>query len=279
MIIEKLKDKSGFTESENCIADYILENKQKVQQLTATELAKETLTSKSSIVRFCKKLGVTGFQDLKKHIYAEIVLEVKEAKNHKIVMIDNQSTYSDYLQSLDFIYGFVVDKMHGLLNHNVIKRVMNRLNKMERIDFYSSGLGHSIGEATAHKYSALGIESMAYSSINEAFWVTNKNNQKTAAFVISLSGKNPSVIHIAKTLKRYGIYVIGVAGNSTKEMKEYCDEVIPMIEGKIPTGMEHMAIVLSINYILDLIFMSLYAKRYDKQIELYKKANKIFENR
>ncbi|MBA4686281.1 MAG: MurR/RpiR family transcriptional regulator [Candidatus Galacturonibacter soehngenii] len=277
MIIEKLQDKSGFTESEKCIADYILKNKNQVQQLTAKELAKETLTSKSSIVRFCKKLGVSGFQELKKHIYTEIVLEVKETKNHKLLMIDNKSTYSDYLQSVDFLYQFVVNRMHGQLNHNVMKRIMNRLNKMERIDFYSSGLGHSIGEATAHKYSALGIESMAYSSINEAFWVTNKNNQKTAAFVISLSGKNPSVIHIAKSLKRYGIYVIGIAGHSSKEMKEHCDEVVPMIEGKIPTGMEHMAIVLSLNYIFDLIFTSLYGKRYDRQIELYKKVNQVFD--
>ncbi|KAB1435983.1 MurR/RpiR family transcriptional regulator [Candidatus Galacturonibacter soehngenii] len=277
MIIEKLQDKSSFTESEKCIADYILKNKNQVQQLTAKELAKETLTSKSSIVRFCKKLGVSGFQELKKHIYTEIVLEVKETKNHKLLMIDNKSTYSDYLQSVDFLYQFVVNRMHGQLNHNVMKRIMNRLNKMERIDFYSSGLGHSIGEATAHKYSALGIESMAYSSINEAFWVTNKNNQKTAAFVISLSGKNPSVIHIAKSLKRYGIYVIGIAGHSSKEMKEHCDEVVPMIEGKIPTGMEHMAIVLSSNYILDLIFTSLYAQRYDRQIELYKKVNQVFD--
>lgn len=277
MIIEKLQDKSGFTESEKCIADYIIKNKNQVQRLTAKELAKETLTSKSSIVRFCKKLGVSGFQELKKHIYTEIVLEVKETKNHKLLMIDNKSTYSDYLQSVDFLYQFVVNRMHGQLNHNVIKRIMNRLNKMERIDFYSSGLGHSIGEATAHKYSALGIESMAYSSINEAFWATNKNNQKTAAFVISLSGKNPSVIHIAKSLKRYGIYVIGIAGHSSKEMKEHCDEVVPMIEGKIPTGMEHMAIVLSSNYILDLIFTSLYAQRYDRQIELYKKVNQVFD--
>lgn len=277
MIIEKLQDKSGFTESEKCIADYILKNKNQLQQLTAKELAKETLTSKSSIVRFCKKLGVSGFQELKKHIYTEIVLEVKETKNHKLLMIDNKSTYSDYLQSVDFLYQFVVNRMHGQLNHNVMKRIMNRLNKMERIDFYSSGLGHSIGEATAHKYSALGIESMAYSSINEAFWVTNKNNQKTAAFVISLSGKNPSVIHIAKSLKRYGIYVIGIAGHSSKEMKEHCDEVVPMIEGKIPTGMEHMAIVLSLNYIFDLIFTSLYGKRYDRQIELYKKVNQVFD--
>lgn len=280
MIIEKLRNKSGFTESEKCIADYMLCHRNEIQQLTAEELAKETLTSKSSIVRLCKKLGISGYQELKKFIFAETVIEDKILKNNDALTLDNKSKYSDYVKTLDQLYEGILDKMHEQLNHNVLKRITNQLNKMERIDFYSSGLGHSIGEATAHKYSSLGIESTAYSSINEVFWATNKNNNKnsnkTAAFVISLSGKNPSVLHIAQILKRYGIYVIGIAGASSKEMKQHCDEVVPMVEGKILTGTEHMAIVLSANYIFDLLFMGLLAKRYDKQIELYKKMNKDF---
>jgi DNA-binding MurR/RpiR family transcriptional regulator len=277
MVIEKLRNKSGFTESEKCIADYMLSHRKEVQQLTAEELAKETLTSKSSIVRLCKKLGISGYQELKKLLFAEIVIENKSSKDGKGLTLDNKSRYSDYVKTVDQLYEVVLEKMHEQFNHNVLKRITNQLNKMERIDFYSSGLGHSIGEATAHKYSALGIESTAYSSINEGFLATNKNN-KTAAFVISLSGKNPSVLHIAQILKRYGIYVIGIAGASSKEMEQHCDEVISMVEGKILKGTEHMAIVLSANYIFDLLFMSLLAKRYDKQVELYHKINKDFEN-
>lgn len=277
MIMEKLRNQSGFTDSEKSIANYVLNHMEEVQQLTADVLAKETLTSKSSIIRLCKKLGIAGYQELKTLIFAEITMENRIVKNHELFTLDSKSKYTDYIKTLDWLYESVLDKMHEQLNHNVIKRIINHLNQMERIDFYSSGLGYSIGEATAHKYSALGIESTAFSSINETFWMSNKNNNKTAAFVISLSGKNPSIIHIAKVLKKYGIYVIGIVGSSTKEMKQYCDEVVPMIEGKVPSGMWHAALVLSANYIFDLLFIGLLAKRYDKQVELYKKMSYDFE--
>jgi DNA-binding MurR/RpiR family transcriptional regulator len=277
MIIEKLRNQSGFTESEKGIADYVLNHMEELQQLTADTLAKETLTSKSSIIRLCKKLGITGYQELKTLIFAETTMENRVAKNHGALTLDSKSKYSDYIKTLDWLYESVLERMHEQLNHNVIKRICNQLNQMERIDFYSSGLGHAIGEATAHKYSALGIESTAFSSINETFWMTNKNNNKTAAFVISLSGKNPSIINIAKVLKKYGIYVIGIAGSSTKEMKQHCDEVISMVDGRVPSGTEHSALVLSANYIFDLLYIGLLAKRYDKQVELYKKIFPDFD--
>lgn len=264
MIIEKLHTQSDFTESEKCIADYILSHTEEIQQLTARELANKTLTSKSSIIRFCKKLGVDGYQELKKLIFAENMIINNHKKTENSIMLDERSKYADYLENLDGLYESVLEKMHEQLNHNVIKRIINRLNQAERIDFYSSGLGYSIGQATAHKYGGLGIESTAYSSINEGFLLTNKNHTKTAAIVISLSGKNPSVIHMAKMLKSYGIYVIGIAGTYSKQMKEHCDEVVPMAEGKMLAGAEHSAIVLSANYIFDLIFMGLLAKRYDR---------------
>jgi len=277
MIIEKLSNQSDFTESEKCIADYILNHMEEVQQLTAESLARETLTSKSSIVRLSKKLGIEGYQELKKLLFAEFTTQSKIAKDHEPFTLDHKSKYSDYIMTLDWLYEGVIEKMREQLNHNVIIRIINHLNQMERIDFYSSGLGYAIGEATAHKYSTMGIESTAFTTINEVYWMTNKNNNKTAAFVISLSGKNPSIIQIAKTLKKYGIYVVGIAGSSTKEMQQYCDEVISMVKGEELSGMAHSALVLSANYIFDLLFIGLFAKRYDKQVELYKKINFDFE--
>lgn len=277
MILEKLRNQSGFTGSEKSIADYILSHAEEVQQFTAEELARETLTSKSSVIRLCKKLGTTGYQELKKLIFAENALANKALDPALLFALDNKSKYSDYMKTLDFLYESVISKMHEQLDHNVIKRVTNQLNQMDRIDFYSSGLGYAIGEATAHKFGTIGIESSAFTSINEAFWVTNKNNVKVAAIVISLSGRNPSIINIAKSLKRYGIYVVGIAGAASKEMKQHCDEVVLMVEGNIPAGIEHSAIGISTNYIFDLIYMGLLVKRYDKQKDLYLKMKRNFE--
>ncbi|MGB9809847.1 MAG: MurR/RpiR family transcriptional regulator, partial [Caldanaerobacter sp.] len=47
------------------IAEYVLENSHEVVGIPITELAEKTKSSESTIVRFCRKLGYTGYQEFK----------------------------------------------------------------------------------------------------------------------------------------------------------------------------------------------------------------------
>lgn len=276
MILEKLREKTAFTENEKAIADYILDHLDDFQNLTSEALAKDTLTSKSSVVRLCKKMGTTGYQELKKLVFADVALEKSQMNSENQPSLSSHSRYFEYMQSLDLLYENMITRMHEQLDHNAVKRVINRMNSMEKIDFYSSGLGNSIAEAVAHRYSTLGIGSAAYTSINEVFLATNPSNHKTAAFVISFSGHNPSVIRNAKILKGCGVYVIGVSGHTSSELKQYCDEIITIAGGVVLPGTEHPAMVFATNYIFDLIYMGLLVKRYDRQLEIQKNFNYEF---
>ena len=54
-----------FFDSEKKIAKYILNNHKKVVDMTVSELAKESDVSEASVSRFCKRIGVKGFHQLK----------------------------------------------------------------------------------------------------------------------------------------------------------------------------------------------------------------------
>ncbi len=60
-------------EAEKKIADYIINNKEKVIEMTVSELALESSVSEATIVRFCKKCDLKGFYDLKIKIAKEMV--------------------------------------------------------------------------------------------------------------------------------------------------------------------------------------------------------------
>lgn len=50
-----------LNENDLQILSFIVNNKQSVHQMTITELAKLTLTSKSTVLRLTKKLGFSGY--------------------------------------------------------------------------------------------------------------------------------------------------------------------------------------------------------------------------
>ena len=62
-LLQKLKYASQLTAQEKHIVYYILSNPEVVFDSTAHELAQQTYTSSSTIVRLCKKLGTKGYPD------------------------------------------------------------------------------------------------------------------------------------------------------------------------------------------------------------------------
>ncbi|MGY3750563.1 MurR/RpiR family transcriptional regulator [Vagococcus acidifermentans] len=59
------KNYSKLNETEVQILEYILNNRETVSKLTIVQLAKETLTSKSTVSRLVKKLGFAGYSEFK----------------------------------------------------------------------------------------------------------------------------------------------------------------------------------------------------------------------
>ena len=61
--IKLLYDKMGSAEKR--IADWIFENSGKIISLSIVELAEQCNCGEATIVRFAKRLGLNGFQELK----------------------------------------------------------------------------------------------------------------------------------------------------------------------------------------------------------------------
>lgn len=56
---------SEFSAKERKIADYILENPQRLVHSTINQVADQLLVADATVFRFCKRIGFSGFQALK----------------------------------------------------------------------------------------------------------------------------------------------------------------------------------------------------------------------
>ncbi|WP_407269685.1 MurR/RpiR family transcriptional regulator [Radiobacillus sp. PE A8.2] len=67
MKIEELinDNHTTFSEGEKVLAKFILENKEAIYELGINELAKKSLSSKSSVLRFAQKLGFSGYTEMR----------------------------------------------------------------------------------------------------------------------------------------------------------------------------------------------------------------------
>ena len=62
-LIDNLSNEILFTKSEIEVINFIKENPNLVLNMTIGELANQTFSSNTTIIRICKKLGFNGFRD------------------------------------------------------------------------------------------------------------------------------------------------------------------------------------------------------------------------
>ena len=64
-----------FFEAEKKIADYMMEHKAEVVDMTVGELARASGTSDATVSRFCRRCGFKGFHSLKLALAREVLEE------------------------------------------------------------------------------------------------------------------------------------------------------------------------------------------------------------
>lgn len=95
--ISKLK----LTKTQQRIADYFLENMERLGSLTSIEIAEEIGVSDASVIRFSRMIGYKGFADLKDHIYEMLMenaisgLTLAERKSQSDEMYKGKDIFSE----------------------------------------------------------------------------------------------------------------------------------------------------------------------------------------
>lgn len=114
-----------LSENDLQILAVIVKNKLDIHKMTITELAKTTLTSKSTLLRLTKKLGFLGYSEFKYHLRNEKNKTIEESKN--INFID--------LQESDF------QTTKKLFNQTDIEPILQSIHQANRIFCYGTGWG------------------------------------------------------------------------------------------------------------------------------------------
>lgn len=71
-MLDDLARAEGFTDTERMLAQFMLDCASEVTQMSIHELAGRTFTSNATIVRFCRKLGVSGYREFRVRFAAEL---------------------------------------------------------------------------------------------------------------------------------------------------------------------------------------------------------------
>lgn len=264
MLLEQLRSEKGFTNHEKDVAQFILENLDKIPEMSAGEVAKGSFTSKATVVRLGKKLGLSGYQEFRIKLVEEISQKNRIDRLLENEPITGKSSYEDIIKTLPVLYDKAVTNTRLTLNKNSINRIMNYIRRAECIDIYGEGISYILAQAAAFKFGTLGVESSAYESIH-AHYLAARKHKKMVAFLISFTGANRSIIRRAQYLREAtNNYIVGIVGPHNEDMRKYCHEIVEIPNRDSLLSLDVVSSFSGVSYVIDIFFSLLLAERYEE---------------
>lgn len=253
----------SLSKSEQKVAQLILSNPDEIEDLSINQLAMMAGVGESTIVRFARKIGYAGYQDLKLALTkyqatAEKRIDSKENKDDDIV-------FEQYVDSLKETKSF--------LESNKIDRAVQFMNEARRIFIFAVGESGFIGMELSNRLKRLGknVEFVQDGQLQSIYATTM--DKKDVAFSISTSGNTNEVIINMSLAKSNGCKVIALTNYLGSKIAEESD--LSLIASSKEFHSDAGSFASSINqlFIIDIVIRELVKQDPEKFHKLRMKRN------
>ncbi len=197
-----------LSEKEKKVADYILDNPEKIIHNTINEVAEDLKIADATVFRFCKRIGFKGYQAMKIALASEIIEPIRQI-HEEISENDNEKTVADKIFQSNIR---TLENTLQILDGASIKKAVELLMQANRVEFYGTGGSNVVAMDAFHKFVRTGIKAFAFIDSHFQLMSASQLGDKDVAVVISHSGTNKDTFNILKTAKKNGAKTIGITG-------------------------------------------------------------------
>lgn len=267
MILRELKENDILTGSETALSQYIIDNPEKVINMTSRELAAQVYVSAPTVIRLCKKMGFGSFYEFKIKLSAEIADEYQKMLNVDYNFpFSKESTIENAVSQLATIAISNVMKLRDTFDYKTLEKICILLRNMHYIDIYGVGLSIKCASEFREKMMHIGYHVTLVDECAQTIYWADNSREGQCAIVISYSGKTKTMIQTIKILKNRGVKTILITGNKMSEMTEYADIIFYIQseeELEMKKKIDSFGMLYNVHYLLDCIYIGVYLKNYD----------------
>ena len=273
-IKRKISEAEGLTPTEQQLGIAALAMGEDIRGLSIKEFAARTNVSVASVHRFCKKLGLEGFKDLK----VELIRLTTEAGNRRDVDInfpfDANSTPAQVMERMEGLYQTTLAETQELLDPAQLDYAAKLIANARQVDIFTGS--HNLYPAGMFRDRLLsaGKSTTCYGGVEaQVRTALLASGPDHVAIVISYSGLAPNFKEILPILSSRHVPVIVIG-------TPYCAHIHPGFAAYLMVSdhesMTHritqFASHIAVQYVLDSLYSSYFAKDYARCSEFLEQS-------
>ena len=280
LLIDKLRLQQDLTNTEKRIADYILENLTMIPAINVAELAKNTYTSHSSVIRLSQKMGYEGFRD-----FRVAVSEIAHSDMYRSNPVDAnfpflpQDSTKEIAKKIADLTMNTVQRTYAQLDEQILDEAADLLANAERIFLFAQGDSQIRARSFQNKLVKINKFLIIADEYADEDWNAASLTSKDCAIFITYRARVSQYERMLKHFLNENVPSILITGNNQSNLIPLATQSIVFTQEELDfLKVSTFSSQIAFEYILDTLFSLLYAKNFQENLTDFKKKNKWIEN-
>lgn len=208
-----------MSKAEKRIAQIILDGPREIVQMSITELAARSKVSDATVVRFCRRLGMQGYQEMKVTLAQDLVSPIESIHEE----VSEGDAPADVLGKVFSSTMHALEYTLRILDKRQFEQALETISRAKTINIYGCGNSASVARDMQHKLMRLGLRAVSFSDGHMQSIASTALEKGDVCIAISHSGSSKDVVSAAKLAKMRGATVICMTGLGRSPLSDVAD--------------------------------------------------------
>jgi DNA-binding MurR/RpiR family transcriptional regulator len=200
--------KPSLSPAEDRVADIVLADARRAAGLTISELATAARTSETTVLRFCRRLGMPGYPQLR------LALAEESAQPRTMLRsgtdISASDTIDDIVAKVAFTDASAVEETAQQLDRDALAAAAAFIARAGRVDIYGVAASAVVGTDLQQKLHRIGIVAFAWNDPHLALTSATLLTRADIAIGISHSGTTTETIEALAAARSTGAKTLAI---------------------------------------------------------------------
>lgn len=271
-IRRRIRTGRGFTPTEQQLGNTVLALGERLQGLSIKELARLSTTSIASIHRFCKKLGLEGYKELK-------VALARDAARDDPAEVDINFPFAageratEIVPQLRAVYESTLRDTAELIEPSALNRAAEVLDNAACIDIYTQSHNLYPAQMFCDRLLSAGRNATCHESPERLVRTALATGANHAAVAISYSGLNQQFATLLPILAERGCPVVFIGTAAAQRLHPGLTAYLTVSDREhLQDRITQFASHIAVQYALDALYGCLFARDYERSIAFLERS-------
>lgn len=280
MLIQEQLEITPFSNSERVIIEFIRMQKFDIEEMSTTQIAKATFSSKSTLVKVAKKMNFNGWSDFKK-AYLEELRYLDKSKNFMDANLpfkkgDHPLTIANNIAR---VKQQAIEDTFSLMTNDTLQKASKIVQSAETVHVIA--VTNNLLLANEFKYNMNRIRKVVavHALQGEGSLASTMASFKDCVIVISYSGETGSLQPMVQNFHKQKVPIILISNFGESTFSRLADVHIKLsTQEKLYSKIATFANDASISFVLDLLYGLVFSCSYDENLAYRTQHSERFES-